>query len=82
MSQGRLERVSLPNFRSPEWPLPSSNISEAVSCKLFQEVQRDLKPNNATRFVKVKVSMPIDVFIDLFATADIELRKLAMLGYG
>ena len=37
---------------------------------LFHEVQKGLKPNIASRLVKIKVCMPIYIFIDFFAIGD------------
>lgn len=79
LTQGELEYLPLPSFISTEWPLPSSNISEAFRCKLFNEVQKGLKPNNPSRFVKIKVSMPIDVFVDFFASCPIAPKNTMLV---
>lgn len=67
---GTLTRLAVPEFISNEWPLPSSDISEGIRLKLFQEVQKALKGNIATRLVKIKVCMPLCVFVDFFALSD------------
>ena len=69
-SYRKLIKIDVPEFASSEWPLPSTDISEAFRLKLFQEVQKALKGNIATRLVKIKVCMPINVFIDFFALSD------------
>ena len=66
----KLVKIEVPEFASSEWPLPSTDISETFRLKLFQEVQKALKGNIATRQVKIKVCMPINVFIDFFALSD------------
>ena len=70
LSFGKLGKIEVPEFASSEWPLPSTDISEAYRLKLFQEVQKALKGNLATRIVKIKVCLPITVFIDFFALSD------------
>ena len=67
---GKLVSLGVPEFISNEWPLPSSDISEGFRLKLFQEVQKALKGNIATRLVKIKVCMPLCVFVDFFALSD------------
>lgn len=67
---GTLERVPLPPFTRIDWPLPTGDISEAFHIKLYNEVQKGLKPNVASRLVKVKVCMPIHVFVDFFTQGD------------
>ena len=76
-SECKLRPIDIPLFTSPEWPLPSSTISKMFRLKLFTEVQRCLKPNIAARIAKIKVCMPIIVFIDFFALGDspIELKS-------
>ena len=76
----RLRPIDLPAFTSGEWPLPSLDISKVFRLKLFTEAQRCLKLNVAACVAKIKVCMPIIVFIEIFALGDnpIEL-KLTML---
>ncbi len=78
---GRLTKLEIPEFISREWLLPSSDISEAFRLKLFQEVQKALRANIATRLVKIKVCMPLNVFIDFFALSDrpIELKNTMLV---
>ena len=79
-SIGTLRPLNLPTFTSDEWPLPSADISEMFRLKLFTEVQRCLKPNVAARQAKIKICMPINVFIDFFALGDSPIDlKLTML---
>ena len=70
-----IERLPLPSFISVEWALPCSNISEAFRCRLFHEFQKGLKANSPSRYVKVKVNMPIEVLIDFFAYFPICAKK-------
>ena len=78
---GSLVKLEIPEFLSSKWPFPSSDISEAFCLKLFQEVQKALKPNMATRAVKIKVCMPLNVFIDFFALSDrpIEMKNTMLV---
>ena len=79
MESCSLHRIPLPSFLSTEWPLPCSNISESFRCKLFHEVQKGLKPNNPARYVKVKVNMPIEVFVDFFACCPISVKNTLLV---
>lgn len=67
---GTLESVPLPPFTSLDWPLPTCDIKEAFRMKLYNEVQKGLKPNVASRLVKIKVCMPIPIFVDFFSQGD------------
>lgn len=74
-----LHKLPLPSFLSTEWHLPCSNVSESFRCKLLHEVQKALKPNNPTRYVKVKVNMPIEVFVDFFAYCPISTKNTMLV---
>lgn len=73
---GSLEKLPLSDyFTCANWLLPSCNVSESFRCKPFQEVQRSLKPNLASRVVKTKVSIPIDMFVNFFAFSSISQKN-------
>lgn len=78
-SPAYLEKLPLPDFTCADWLLPSCNVSESFRCKLFQEVHKGLKPNIASRVVKIKVSMPIDVFVDFFAGCSISQKNTMLV---
>ena len=59
--------------------MPGSNIIEAFRCKLFNDVQKSLKPKNLARYVKVKINMPIFVFFDFFACCPIFAKNTMLV---
>ena len=61
---GKLDKIPLPHFDSPDWPLPSQGTSEAYRCRIFIEIQKCMKPNVASTQSRVNIFMPIDVFIN------------------
>lgn len=72
---GTLTKLALPDFKSGEWPLPSASTSESFRCKLFNEVQKCLKPNIASKQSRICLFMPITVFIDFFANAEVRISR-------
>ena len=75
----KLHKIPLPSFLSTDWDLPCSNVSESFRCKLFHEVQKGLKPNNPARNVKLKVNMPIEIFVDFFACCPIAAKNTMLV---
>lgn len=63
-----LEKVPLLVLTSSDWPLLSSDISEAFYMEIFNEVHKGLKPNVPRQLVKIKVCRSIHIFVDFFAT--------------
>lgn len=72
---GTITKLALPDFRSGEWPLPSSSTSESYRCKLFSEVQKCLKPNIASKQSRISLFMPITVFVDFFSNAEVRVSR-------
>ena len=70
---GATTKLALPDFKSGEWSLPSSNTSEGYRCKLFSEIQKCLKANIASKQSRISIFMPITIFVDFFSNA--EVRK-------
>jgi hypothetical protein len=70
---GTLKPLPLPPLESPEWPLPIAETSECFRLKLYNDIQRCLRPNVASRQVKITLFMPLHVFVDFFY--DEEVRK-------
>ena len=76
---GQVEQISLPNFDSIDWPLPSQSTSEAYKCKLYIEIQKCMKPGVASRQSRVSIFMPIAVFVDFFSVSKIRVTKTMLL---
>ena len=58
-----------------DWPHPHFSVTEAYRAKLFKEVQKALRPNIATRIIKISLCMPLTVFVDLFNTFLVKVSK-------
>lgn len=72
---GKLEKMPLPDFDSPDWPLPSQGTSEAYRCRIFTEIQKCMKPNVASTQSRMNIFMPIDVFVDFFSSSKLKMTK-------
>lgn len=66
---GSLERIPLPPFNSPSWPLPDMSTSEAFRAKMRKDFQLALQLATGSRRSHIKWFMPLTVFVDLFASA-------------
>lgn len=74
-SYGILQRQDFLEWNIIDWPIPDGSIIEAYRAKLYAEVQHSLKPNIATRIVKITIFMPINVFVDIFQEFSIKVCK-------
>ena len=78
-SYGILQRQDFLEWNIIDWPVPDGSIIEAYRAKLYAEVQHSLKPNIATRIVKITIFMPINVFVDIFQEFSIKVVRLCLL---
>ena len=74
-SYGVVTSLPLPHFHSGEWPLPSPNTSESYRCKIFNEIQRCLKTNIASKQCRISLFMPLNVFVDFFSKVQVRKAK-------
>lgn len=75
LCHGSISRIPLPDFRSGEWTSPSQITSESFRCKIFNEIQKCLKTNIASKQCRISLFMPFDIFIDFFSHVEVRRCK-------
>ena len=72
---GSLTELPLPGFESKNWDVPSLTILQSFKAKIYNEVQKCLKTNIASKQSRVSVFLPLEVFVYLFKQQTIRTAK-------
>ena len=70
--------IPLPDFDSPNWPLPNMATTESFQAKLWQDFQNSMHPTTSSKRTNLSWFMPIGVFVNLFYVA-IHMRRTKMM---
>lgn len=72
---GKLIPIGLPDFNSPDWPLPDMSTTEAFRKFFREDMHNAMRPNTGSKQTHLSWFLPIHVFIDLFAIVVADMQK-------
>lgn len=75
-TKGYLQALPLEADRNRlAWPVPDCFGVESTQSKIYRDVQRSLRATIPTKLVKIMLSMPVNIFVELFGEFDVKVTK-------
>ena len=72
---GTLTELPTPVLESQSWTVPSSATLQSFKAKIYNEIQKCLKTNIASRQSRVSIFMPLEMFVHFFKQQSVRAAR-------